>query len=185
MQGASEVRRGQVVKIEGRNYLVVDAEISAKGNWRAYIQFKLKDLENGSTIQKRISSGAKLDTVFTDRRECEYLYQQGTLHIFMDNKTFEQFELAHEDIEGLLPYMLHNTTVVVTFLDGKPTSVDLPSTVELSVTEAEPSVRGDTATNVKKAVTCETGLVVQVPHFIKVGEKIKIDTRTGEFISRA
>lgn len=182
---ATEARRGNVLKLEDRYYLIVDANLVTPGNWRGFVQFKLKDISSGSIAQKRISSDAKIEVIFLDRKECEYLYRQGNTRVFMDKESFDQYEIPDGDIEGVLPYLLENTTVTVTFLEGKPISVDLTAAVTLKVVEADASARGNTATDVKKNAKCETGLVVAVPHFIVAGESIKIDTRTGEFISRA
>jgi elongation factor P len=182
---ATEAKRGQVLKLDNRYHLIIDAQLTTPGNWRGFIQFKLKDMASGAIAQKRISSDAKVEVVYLDRKECEYLYRQGSVHVFMDKETFDQYEIPEGDLEGVLPFMLHNQTVTVTFLEGRPVSVDLPSSVELEVVEADAAVKGNTATDVKKTAKCETGLTVQVPHFIEAGEKIKVDTRTGEFISRA
>ena len=181
----TEVRRGQVLKLEDKYFLVVDYHLVTPGNWRGFVQFKLKDMATGCVTQRRMSSDAKVDMIFLDRKECEYLYRQGPVHVFMDKETYDQYELPDDVVEGVLPFMLHNSIVTVTFLEGKPVSVDLPASVELTVSEADVAVKGDTATDVRKRAKCETGLVVQVPHFVKAGDKIKVDTRTGEFISRA
>jgi elongation factor P len=182
---ATEARKGNVLKLEDRYFLVVDANLVTPGNWRGFVQFKLKDMNSGAIAQKRISSDAKIEVIFLDRKECEYLYRQGSTHVFMDKETYDQYEIPASDIEGQLPYLLENTTVTVTFLEGRAISVDLASAVTLKVVEADAAVRGNTATDVKKQAKTETGLVVMVPHFIEAGESIKVDTRTGEFMSRA
>ncbi|HVY62433.1 MAG TPA: elongation factor P [Planctomycetota bacterium] len=182
---ATEAKRGNVLKLEDRYYLVVDANLVTPGNWRGFIQFKLKDMASGSVAQKRISSDAKIEVIYLDRKECEYLYRQGQTHVFMDKETYDQYEIPASDIEGVLPFLLENTVVTVTFLEGKPVSVDLPASVNLKVVEADAAARGNTATDVKKQAKVETGLIVAVPHFITAGETIKVDTRTGDFISRA
>ena len=182
---ATEARRGNVLKLEDRYFLVVDANLVTPGNWRGFVQFKLKDISSGSIAQKRISSDAKIEVIFLDRKECEYLYRQGNTRVFMDKETYDQYEIPDSDIEGVLPYMLENTSVTVTFLEEKAISVDLAASVVLKIVEADAAVRGNTATDVKKQAKCETGLMVAVPHFITAGETIKIDTRTGDFISRA
>ncbi len=182
---ATEARRGNVLKLDDKYYLVIDFQLITPGNWRGFIQFKLKDMQSGAVFTKRISSDAKIEVIYLDRKECEYLYRQGNVHVFMDKETYDQYEIPEADLEGVLPFLVHNETVTVTFLEGRPVSVDLPSSVALKVVEADVAVKGNTATDVRKAAKCETGLVVQVPHFIEAGETIKVDTRTGEFISRA
>lgn len=182
---ATEARRGQVLKIDGRYHLIVDAVLTTPGNWRGFIQFKLKDMASGSIAQKRISSDAKVEVMFLDKKECQYLYRQGSTHVFMDNENYDQYEIPESDLEGVLPFIKANQIVTLTFLEQRPVSVDLPASVELEVIEADTAVKGNTATDVKKAAKVETGMMVQVPHFIVKGERIKIDTRTGDFISRA
>lgn len=182
---ATEAKRGNVLKLDDRYFLIVDANLVTPGNWRGFVQFKLKDMTSGSIAQKRISSDAKIEVIYLDRKECEYLYRRGSTHTFMDKETYDQYEIPGEDIEGVLPFLLENTVVTLTFLEGKPVSVDLPAAVTLKVVEADAAVRGNTATDVKKQAKLETGLMVAVPHFITAGETIKIDTRTGDFISRA
>jgi elongation factor P len=182
---ATEAKRGNVLKLEDRYFLIIDANLVTPGNWRGFIQFKLKDMASGGVQQKRISSDAKIEVIYLDRKECEYLYRQGQTRVFMDKETYDQYEIPDADIEGVLPFLLENTVVTVTFLEGKPVSVDLPAAVNLKVIEADAAVRGNTATDVKKQAKVETGLMVAVPHFIVAGETIKVDTRTGEFISRA
>lgn len=182
---ATEAKRGNVLKLEDRYYLIVDANLVTPGNWRGFIQFKLKDMSSGSVAQKRISSDAKIEVIYLDRKECEYLYRQGQTHVFMDKENYDQYEIPASDIEGQLPYLLENSIVTVTFLEGKAVSVDLAASVNLKIIEADAAVRGNTATDVKKQAKCETGLMVAVPHFINAGETIKVDTRTGDFISRA
>lgn len=182
---ATEAKKGQVLKLDEKYYLVIDHKLITPGNKRGFIQFKLKDLTAGGVQQKKIGSDDGVEIVFLDRQACEYLYQDGPNHVFMNLESYEQYQIPGEDLEGVLPFMAHNQEVTVTFLEGKAVSVDLPASVELEVTEAPPAVRGNTATNVTKEATLETGAKVNVPHFIEAGEKIKIDTRTGSFMSRA
>jgi elongation factor P len=180
----TEVKRGQVMKLDGEYWLVSDFQHITPGNWRGFIQFKLKSLGSGSVVEKRMSADAKVEVVFLDKKDCEYLYRQGQDHVFMDSESYEQYELPHDVCAPALPFMKENMTVTVTFLEGKPISVDLPASVVLEVTEAEAAIKGNTATDVKKNATLETGHVVKVPHFISAGDKVKVDTRTGDFIQR-
>lgn len=182
---ASEVKKGQVLTLDSKPYLVLDYQLLTPGNKRGFYQFKLKDLGSGSVLTKKVGSSEQVDVQSLDRQGCEYLYQDGELHVFMNKDTYEQYELPGSDLEGVLPFMVHNQDVLVTFLDGVALSVDLPASVDLEVKEADEAVRGNTATDVKKQALLETGATIQVPHFIKAGERVKVDTRTGEFISRA
>ena len=181
---ATEAKRGNVLKLDEKYFLVLDYHLHTPGNKRGFIQFKLKDLQGGGVQKVKIGSDDSVDIVFLDRQTCEYLYQDGDNHVFMNNENYDQYEIPEADLEGVLPYLLHNQVVTVVFLEGNAISIDLPASVELEVVETEPGIRGNTATNVTKPAKCETGLVVTVPHFIEAGEKIKIDTRSGDFMSR-
>jgi len=180
----TEVKRGQVMKLDGDYYIVADFQHITPGNWRGFIQFKLKNLNSGATTEKRMSADAKVDVVYLDKKDCEYLYRDGSTHVFQDTETYEQYELTHDVVEPALGFMPLNTQVTVTFLEGKAISVDLPASVVLEVTDADVAVKGNTATDVKKNATLETGLVVKVPHFVQKGDKVKVDTRTSDFIQR-
>ncbi|GIW73444.1 MAG: elongation factor P [Planctomycetota bacterium] len=182
---ATNAKKGNVLELDGRHYLVLDYQLVTPGNKRGFIQFKLKDLQSGATVTKKVGSNDQVEILTLDKQPCEYLYAQGELHVFMNKETYEQYEIPAADLESALPYMVHNQEVTLVFLEGRPISVELPAAVELEVAEAEEAIKGDTATNVTKRAVLETGLTVQVPHFIKAGERIKVDTRTGSFISRA
>jgi len=182
---ATDVKKGQVLKLDGRSYLVLGYNLVTPGNKRGFLQFKLKDLGGGGVQTKKVGSNDQVDVVNLDRQQCEYLYKDGDNHVFMNQETYDQYEIPGEDLEGVLPYLLHNQVVVVTFLEGNAVSIDLPASVELEVADAPPSVRGNTATSVTKLVTLETGYQLHVPHFISAGERIKVDTRSGSFMSRA
>jgi elongation factor P len=181
----NEIRTGQVVRWNGQVWTIMEMEHVKPGKGPAYFQVKLKNLDRGGIVAQRMNTDADLDVLYTERRDMEYLYDDGAGHVFMDTESYEQVTLGNDVVEDAMPYVPHNASVSVFFIEGKPVSVDLPASVELQVTEAEHAVRGDTATNVTKRATTETGLVVKVPVHIKAGEKIKVDTRTGEFLGRA
>jgi len=181
----TEVRKGMVVRVENDDYLVVDRQHITPGNWRGMVQMKLKNMKTGSITQKRFGSTERLETVFLEKKPCEYLFKEGKDYVFMDKVTYDQFNLPGELIEEDMKFVPPNGDVQVTLLDDKPIGIDLPASVVLEVVESEPSIRGDTATNVTKKAICQTGLEIKVPQFIEVGEKVKVDTRTGDFISRS
>lgn len=181
---ATEIRKGMVVKWEDELYLILDYQHVAPGNWRAMVQAKMRNLRQGNTVQKRFRSSDKLDAVFMESKVMEYLYQQGETYCFMDTESYEQVMLPKELAADSMPYVAINSQVRVSFYDGKALSLDLPASVALKVAKTEPGSRGNTVTNVFKAAKLETGLVVKVPLFINIGDKVKVDTRTGEFISR-
>ena len=184
MINATDIRKGMVVRLDDELYLVTDYEHIAPGNWRAIVQVKLRNIKQGNTVQRRLRSSDKLDTVFLESKVMEYLYKQGDSYCFMDTESYEQVLLPAELVEDAMPYVALNSQVRIGFYDGKPLSVDLPTSVALKVTETDPGARGNSVTNVFKPAKLETGLTVKVPLFINVGDKVKVDTRTGQFIQR-
>lgn len=184
MINATEIKRGTVLKVDGELFTVMDFQHITPGNWRGMVQAKIKSLKQGNVIQKRFRSTDKLEDVFLEHRAMEYLYPDGDNYCFMDTETLEQIFIQGDAIEAEIPYIALNKQAKISFYEGKPIAVELPASVALTVEETDPGVKGDTVTNVFKPATLETGLVVKVPLFINQGERIKVDTRTGEFISR-
>jgi elongation factor P len=166
-------------------FLVTEVEHRTPGNLRAFVQVKLRDLKSGSLIDKRLRSGEDVEQVDLDRRQMEYLYQQGSMAVFMDLESYEQVELAKEVVGDLTLYVLPNTQIIVLWCDGKPISVELPLVVTLTITDTPPGIKGATATNQLKEATCETGLKTRVPPFITTGEKIIVSTEDGAYRERA
>ncbi|MBY0527815.1 MAG: elongation factor P [Gemmataceae bacterium] len=181
----SQVRKGMVIVEDGQLYHVVDRDLNTPGNWRAILQLKLKNLKTGSITPKRVRPEDKVEQAYLDKREMEYIYQDGEGYVFMDIETSDQTTLPTEWVGELMLYMKENTKAHVTFYEGKPLSLELPATVELKVTETEPSVKGATAAAQFKPATLETGLKITVPPFVGIGEVVSVDTRTGEYLSRA
>ncbi len=181
---ASEVRKGQVVVMDGTNFIVLDFAHRTPGNLRAFVQMKLRNLSSGSQVEKRFRSDEQLDVPYVEHRDFEYLYSQGDEHVFMDVENYDQLTFAESMVGDSMKYLLPNIRVQVTYIDNKATSIELPATVELVVTDTPPSIAGATATNQYKDATLETGLIVKVPPFIEVGTKIKVDTRSSEYLSR-
>ena len=181
----TEIRKGMVVKVDNDDFLVVDRQHITPGNWRGMVQMKLKNMKTGSITQKRFGSTERLETVFLEKKPCEYLFQEGKDYVFMDKVNYDQFNLPGELIEEDMKFVPSNGEVQVTLLDDVPIGIDLPASVVLEIVESEPAIRGDTATNVTKKAKTQTGLEIKVPQFIEVGERVKVDTRTGDFISRS
>lgn len=184
MVSATEIKRGTVIKIDGELYLVVDYQHVTPGNWRGMVQAKLKSLKQGSVVQKRFRSTDKLEDIFLDYRNMEYLYREGDNYCFMDTENYEQVLLPKEVVEDALQYLVLNSQARIAFYEGKAISIELPTSVTLKVVETDPGKKGDTVTNVYKTAKLETGLIVKVPLFINNGEMVKVDTRTCEFIGR-
>jgi len=181
---ATEIKRGIVIKIDSELYLVVDYQHVTPGNWRGMVQAKLKSLKQGSVVQKRFRSTDKLENIFLDYRNMEYLYREGDNYCFMDTENYEQVLLPKEVVEDALQYLVLNSQVRIAFYESKALSIELPTSVTLKVVETDPGKKGDTVTNVYKTAKLETGLIVKVPLFINNGEMVKVDTRTCEFIGR-
>jgi elongation factor P len=182
----SQVRKGMVIVGDGGQlYTVVDRDLNTPGNWRAILQLKLKNLKTGSITNSRVRPQDKVEQAYLDKREMEYIYQDGDDYVFMDTETFDQMPLGREWIGDQMLYMKEGNKAQVVFYEGKPISIELPATVELKVVETEPSVKGATAAAQFKPATLETGLKITVPPFINVGEVLQVDTRSGEYLSRA
>ena len=146
---------------------------------------KLKALESGAVVDRTFRAGEKFSRIHTEVKSVQFLYDDGSEAHFMDEQSFEQFGLPHAEVAEALAYLAPSSSVHMLAVDGKPAGIQLPSSVELTVTQTEPAVRGDTVTNVTKPATLETGAVVQVPLFVDRGERVKVDPREGRYISRA
>ena len=181
---ANDIRRGMVITMEGTDYVVVDFAHHTPGNLRAMVQTKLRNMNNGSLIEKRLRSVDQIEVPYVETKPYEYLYSSGDEHVFMDTETYDQLSFPPEILGTAMQYLLPNSKVMVMYVGDKPVSVDVPASIDLTVTDTPPSLKGATATNQDKEAILETGLKIQVPPFIGPGEKIRIDTRTGEYIER-
>jgi elongation factor P len=184
MLKATDIRRGMVITIEGVNFVVLDFAHHTPGNLRAMVQTKLRNMNNGALIEKRLRSVDQIEVPYVETKEYEYLYSASDDHVFMDTETYDQLSFSPEIIGTAMDYLLPNSRVMVKYINEKPVSIEVPDFVELSVIDTPPSLSGATATNQYKEATLETKLKVQVPPFVKPGEKIRIDTRTGEYLER-
>jgi elongation factor P len=184
MLKATDIRRGMVITIEGVNFVVLDFAHHTPGNLRAMVQTKLRNMNNGALIEKRLRSVDQIEVPYVETKEYEYLYSAADDHVFMDTETYDQLSFSPEIIGTAMDYLLPNSRVMVKYINEKPVSIEVPDFVELSVIDTPPSLSGATATNQYKEATLETKLKVQVPPFVKPGEKIRIDTRTGEYLER-
>jgi len=178
------MRKGQTVKIDDKLYAIVDYQHVKLGKGGAVYQTKLKNLIDGLIQNVRLRAEENIEEAFLDKTTYEYLYSSGDEHILMNTQTYDQISLDDDAFGDGPKYLKPNTQLQVSMYQGKPVVVTLPNTVDLEVTDTPPEIKGATATNQNKPATLETGLIVQVPPFIKVGEKIRIDTRTGEYVTR-
>lgn len=182
---ASELKKGQVVNYEGADYSIFDITRVSKGNWRSYLQLKLKSLKDGRVIDARFSVDDKVETSFVETKPYQYLYKDGQDFVVMDEQSYDQITVPGEVMGDADQYLRGNERITLSFIEGRIVGVELPNTVELAVTDTPPVVRGATATNQTKDALLETGLRVRVPPFIEIGELIRVDTRSGEYLERA
>lgn len=183
---ATELRKGTVIDQNGELLVITEYSHHTPGNLRAIIHIKTKNIRTGSTGQQRLGSSDVLEVAYLDKKNCEYLYRESNGdYVFMDQETFDQLHLPAELVEDKMGFVKENTSVVVTFHGTTPLGVELPAAVVLKVAHAEMAVKGNTATNVKKEVTLETGLKVKVPIHIQTGELVKVRCEDGEFLGRA
>lgn len=181
---ASEIRKGTAVIIDGKLFVVTGADHNTPGNLRAKVQFKLRDVYKGTILDKRVGATDDIETTTLDSRNVEYLYSDADGHIIMDNENFEQYTLPKELFGTDILYLKPNTGLTALFHEGKVISYELPKVVDLKVTDTAPGIKGATATNQLKDATLETGLTTRVPPFIEVGEQIRVNTESGEYLSR-
>ena len=181
----NQFRNGMHIELEGQTWRIVEFQHVKPGKGGAFVRTKLKGLTSGSVVDKTFRAGEKVPRVRTEQKNMQYLYDSGDEVVFMDEATYEQLSLPHATLEDELPYMQPSSSVQLLFVGGKPSGIQLPSSIELAVTDTEPGVKGDTVSNVTKPATLETGAVVQVPLFVNVGDRIKVDPKEARYISRA
>jgi elongation factor P len=181
---ATQMRPGMIIKFKDDLHLVFSVEHRTPGNLRAFIQAKLRNVRTGAMFVERFRSPDPIDRVVVDEVKMEFLYNDGDDYYFMD-ENFEQTMLKRETLGDAVDYLLPNLTIAVSFHDGKAVGIELPLVVEMTVIETEPGIKSATASSVTKPAKLETGLVVQVPPFINEGEKIRVDTAEGAYMSRA
>ncbi len=181
---ASEMRKGKTVIIDGKLYAIVDFQHVKLGKGGAVYQTRLKNLTDGSVQNIRLRSEETIEEAYLDKRTYEYLYSSGSEHILMDTTTYDQITLDDDAFGDGRGYLKPNARLQVSMYEGRAVVVELPNTVDLEVTDTPPEIKGATATNQNKPATLETSLVVQVPPFIKVGDTIRVDTRSGEYLTR-
>src|SRR6185437_13077927 len=181
----NQFKHGMHIELDGAYWRIVEFQHVKPGKGGAFVRTKLKGLDSGSVVDRTFRAGEKFARVRTETKEMQYLYDAGDEVVFMDTDTYEQTSLPHAMVEDALEFMLPSSSVQIMLVNGKPSGVQLPSSVELAVSETEPGVKGDTVSNVTKPATLETGAVVQVPLFVNPGERIKVDPREKRYISRA
>ena len=182
---ANDIRRGMIIIYKDVPHRVMDFQHRTPGNLRAFVQVRLRNLKSGSSTETRFSSTENVDRAMLEEHEMEYLYADGDAHHFMNTENFEQMHLTRDTLGDGVQYLIPQLKVKVEFYEGKPISVELPATVDMTVIETEPGLKGASVSNVTKPAKVETGLVVQVPPFINEGEKIRVNTAEGTYQERA
>jgi elongation factor P len=182
---ATQMRPGMIIKHNEQLHAVFSVEHRTPGNLRAFIQAKLRNLSSGAMFVHRFRSGDAIEKITVDELKMEYLYNEGDTYYFMNMDNYEQTPLSKDTLGDAVDYLTPNLQITVEFFDGKPVGIELPQTVDLLIVETEPGLKSASATNVTKAAKTETGLVVQVPPFINEGERIRVDTSEGAYLSRA
>ena len=181
----NQFRNGMHIEQDGSVWRIVEFQHVKPGKGGAFVRTKLKALDSGAVVDKTFRAGEKFNRVHTEVKNVQYLYDDGSEAHFMDESTYDQFALPRESVREVLDFLQPSSTVQMLTVDGKPSGVQMPSSVELRVSQTEPGVKGDTVSNVTKSATLETGAVVQVPLFVNVGDRIKVDPREARYISRA
>ncbi len=181
----NDLKNGITLSIDGQLWNVVDFQHVKPGKGGAFVRTKLKNVMSGKVVDRTFNAGVKVDVANVDKREMQYLYREGEDFVFMDTEDYDQPHIPAETVGDAANYLLEEQMAVVAFNDGTPLYVELPAAVELTVSQTDPGLQGDRSTGGTKPATLETGAQVQVPLFITTGQKIRVDTRTGDYLSRA
>jgi elongation factor P len=184
MISTNDLRTGVTVEIDGDVFMVVDFQHVKPGKGAAFVRTKIKNMKTGQVFEKTFRAGEKLNRATIERKTMQYLYSSEDTYYFMDTQTFEQIPLNKDQLGDSIIFLKENMEVLVMFYEGVSIGIELPTFVELEVIQTEPGFKGDTATGGSKPATLETGAVVQVPLFLNIGDVIRVDTRSGEYLSR-
>ena len=181
----NDLKTGMHLDLDDGLFQVVEFQHVKPGKGHAFVRSTLKNVRTGAVVERTFRAGEKVERVMIDKREMQYLYRDAGGYIFMDNETYEQITVGSETLADAANYVVDNSTMVVEFHGDEIVGVDLPAAVEIDIAETEPGIQGDRVSGARKPATLVTGLIVQVPLFVEPGETIKVDTRTGEYLSRA
>jgi elongation factor P len=184
MISTNQFKNGSAIRVDGKRFTIIYFQHVKPGKGGAFVRTRLKNIDTGALIEKTFRAGEKLESVRTESRPMTYLYRDGDLLYFMDTETYEQLAVSLEVVGDAVGYIVPNGTVSVLSADGEVVSVEPPAHVDLEVAETDPGLKGDTATGGSKPATLETGVVVQVPLFVNAGDRVRVDTRTNEYLTR-
>jgi len=181
----NDLKNGMSLNLSEGLYQVVEFQHVKPGKGGAFVRTTLRNVRNGSQLEKTFRAGEKVEQAMIDKRDMQYLYRDGADYVFMDSESYEQLHVAPESLGSAADYLLESASAILQMYGDEIVGVDLPASVELTVSETEPGVQGDRVSGARKPATLETGKVIQVPLFVNVGDKLKVDTRTGDYITRA
>ena len=184
MATTNDLKNGLVLNLDNQLWQVLEFQHVKPGKGPAFVRTKLKSVTTGKIIDKTFNAGTKVETANVDRRDMQYLYHDGTDYVFMDSQDYDQVNISAELVGDAANYMLENQDLQISFHEGTPLSVELPPSVELTITHTEPGLQGDRSTGGSKPATLETGYEIQVPLFLEEGVKVKVDTRSGDYLGR-
>ena len=184
MATTTDIKNGAVLKIDGNLWSVVEFQHVKPGKGGAFVRTKLRNITSGKVVDRTFNAGAKMETATVDRSDYQYLYQDGEDYVFMDMKTYDQINVPATVVGDAANYMLESQTATIAMNEGNPLYIELPASVVLEITYTEPGLQGDRSTGGTKPATVETGYEIQVPLFLETGTKIKVDTRTGDYLGR-
>lgn len=184
MATTTDIKNGAVLKIDGNLWSVVEFQHVKPGKGGAFVRTKLRNITSGKVVDRTFNAGAKIETATVDRSDYQYLYQDGEDYVFMDMKTYDQINMPATVVGDAANYMLESQTATIAMNEGNPLYIELPASVVLEITYTEPGLQGDRSTGGTKPATVETGYEIQVPLFLETGTKIKVDTRTGDYLGR-
>ncbi|MDF2806566.1 MAG: elongation factor [Cellulosimicrobium sp.] len=184
MATTNDIKNGTVLRLDGQLWTVIEFQHVKPGKGGAFVRTKIKNVMTGKTIDKTFNAGLKIETANVDRRDFQYLYQDGADYVFMDTSTYDQITVSAGIVGDAKDYMLENQNVLIASNDGQPLYIELPASVVLEITYTEPGLQGDRSTGGTKPATLETGAQIQVPLFLEQGTKVKVDTRDGSYLGR-
>jgi elongation factor P len=184
MATSNDLKNGMVLNIDNQLWTVIEFQHVKPGKGPAFVRTKLKNVISGKVIDRTLNAGVKIDTATVDKREMQYLYSDGDGYVFMDTQDYDQITLSNTLVGDAANYLLENQQAIVAIHEGNPIYVELPASVVLEITFTEPGLQGDRSSGGTKPATVETGLQIQVPLFVEQGTKVKVDTRTGEYLGR-
>jgi elongation factor P len=180
----NDLKNGMVLNLDGQLWSVVEFQHVKPGKGGAFVRTKLKNVLSGKVVDKTFNAGTKVETSNVDKRDMQYLYKDGTDYVFMDTSTYDQIHISEATVGDAANFMLENQDVVVAMHEGTPLYIELPTSVVMEITYTEPGLQGDRSTGGTKPATIETGYQIQVPLFLETGTKVKVDTRSGEYLGR-